>query len=98
MAFRSSISVLPLLSSLLQPRVVADTVNYNVTGYDVAPDWSKDPFPPYPPITDDRGNTIDAQNVRGTRLFGWNACDKPAADIIKATYDDFYKLSHVDGL
>ncbi|KAF1961810.1 hypothetical protein CC80DRAFT_436156 [Byssothecium circinans] len=98
MAFRSSIHVLPLLLSLLQPRAAADIVNYNVTGYDVAPDWSKDPFPPYPPITDDHGNAIDAQNLRGTRLFGWQACEQSAVNIIKETYADFYKLSHVDGL
>ena len=41
---------------------------------------------------------LPSRTIVETRLFGWNACDKPAADIIKVTYDDFYKLSHVDGL
>jgi hypothetical protein len=35
---------------------------------------------------------------RSTRLFGYDGCDSQAAKIINAAYDDFYKLSHLDGL
>jgi hypothetical protein len=31
-------------------------VDYNVTGYNVAPDLSKYKFDPYPPLKDDKGN------------------------------------------
>jgi hypothetical protein len=98
MAIRSSLSLLPLVSFYFHMRATADAVSYNITGYDVGPDWSNDPFPPYPPLTDDKGNLIDAQNLRGTRLFGFNGCDSKAQTIIHSTYDDFYKLSHQNGL
>lgn len=74
MAFRACMSGSLLVLSVLQLRAAAGTVDYNVTGYDVGPDWSKDPFPPYPPLTNPDGNLIDAQNVRGTRLFGYTGC------------------------
>ena len=93
MAFRSFIPVLPLASSVLQFRVAAETLSYNIMGYDVGLDWSKDSSPP---LTD--GNLIDAQNLRGTRLFGYTGCTSDDKKIIHSTYDNFYKLSHVDGL
>jgi hypothetical protein len=36
--------------------------------------------------------------VRGTRLFGFEDCGTKEYDIIKEAYNDFYKLSHLDGL
>ena len=66
---------------------------YNITGYDFAPNHSKDPFPPYPDLKDDKGNPIDPKSVRGTRLFGWTGCDVNEQKIIVESYNDFYKLA-----
>jgi len=95
----SKLALIPAILFLVtQVRAQTNVVDYNVTGYDVAPDLSKYEFDPYPPLKDDRGNQIDAANVRGTRLFGYEGCDRPAKDAINTAYDDFYKLSHLDGL
>jgi hypothetical protein len=92
------LALLPAVLLVTQAHAVTNAVNYNVTGYDVAPDLSKYKFDPYPPLKDDKGNQFDAANVRGTRLFGYDGCDSQATKIINAAYDDFYKLSHLDGL
>lgn len=95
----SKLALLPTILFLVtQANAQTNAVDYNVTGYDVAPDLSKYKFDPYPPLKDDKGNQLDAANVRGTRLFGYEGCDSPAKDAINAAYNDFYKLSHLDGL
>ena len=73
-------------------------MNYNVTGYDVAPDLSKYEHAPYPPLKDESGNDLDVNAVRGTRLFGYEDCGPQEYKIINDAYNDFYKLSHLDGL
>ncbi|KAL9618507.1 MAG: hypothetical protein Q9160_006763 [Pyrenula sp. 1 TL-2023] len=67
--------------------------DYTVTGFDYAPDYSKDPHPPYPDLKDKNGKNIDVKNVRGVHLFGWTACEQNERSIIEETYDDFYKLA-----
>jgi len=95
----SKLALVPAILFLVtQVHAQTNVVDYNVTGYDVAPDLSKYEFDPYPPLKDDQGNQIDTANVRGTRLFGYEGCDRPAKDAINTAYDDFYKLSHLDGL
>lgn len=66
------LALLPTVLLLVtQAHAVTNAVDYNVTGYDVAPDLSKYKFDPYPPLKDDKGSQFDAANVRGTRLFGY---------------------------
>lgn len=65
---------------------------------DFAPDFSNDPFPPYPDIYQADGSNFTAENWRGTRLFGWVGCDKGARNIITETWDDFYKLAQQPSL
>jgi hypothetical protein len=60
---------------------------------DYAPDFSKDPFPPWPDIYNPDGSNISVQNWRGTKLFGWKGCKKPERDMIAQAFRDFYKLS-----
>ncbi|KAI1120096.1 hypothetical protein F5Y10DRAFT_290321 [Nemania abortiva] len=51
-----------------------------------APNFASDPFPPYPPLKNDDGSDIAIENLRGTRLFGWEQCGgnwKPIADAWK---------------
>ena len=36
---------------------------------DYAPDFSKDPFPPWPDVKNPDGSDIETQNWRGTKLF-----------------------------
>jgi len=36
----------------------------NVTGFDFAPDFSRDPAPPFPSLRDDQGKPIDIENLR----------------------------------
>ena len=98
MSLRSFVLAFHLVLYVLRSQVTADPFSYNVSGYDIGPDWSKDPFPPYPPLTDENGNLLDAQNVRGTRLYGYTGCSSNDKSIIDATFDDFYKLTHIDGL
>jgi len=82
----------------LKSCVSAQDVSFNVTGYDVGPDWEKDEFPPYPPLTDDQGKRIDANNLRGTRLFGYTGCGFNEKKAINEAYDDFYYLAQQEEL
>ena len=63
---------------------------------DLTPDFSNDPFPPYPPLPAD-GNVTD-QSWRYTRLFGWKGCGTNEKNIIKQAYNDFYKLAQQKSL
>lgn len=38
--------------------------------WDYAPDFSNDPFPPYPPVKNPDDSNITIENLRGTRLYG----------------------------
>ncbi|KAL2813095.1 hypothetical protein BJX63DRAFT_231074 [Aspergillus granulosus] len=69
-----------------------------VTPWGYAPDYSNDPFPPYPPVTNEDSSRINASNLRGTRLFGWKGCSLAEKDIIIDTWKDFYKLAQQDVL
>jgi hypothetical protein len=81
---------LPLLVfSLL--KAVATQESFNVTGFDIGPDWTK--VTHFPPLTDDQGKPIDANNVRGTRLFGYEGCGKREENIINEAYKDFHTLT-----
>jgi hypothetical protein len=64
------------------------------TIWDYAPDFSKDPFPPYPSLQNPDGSNITLENLRGTRLFGWWGCTGERAKLIQEAYNDFYKLSN----
>lgn len=81
---------------LARSQITPVPFSYNVSGYDVSPDWSTDPFPPYPLLTDDSGSLIDSENVRGTRLFGYMGCSSIEKSIIDATFDDLYAVTHLD--
>ena len=61
--------------------------------WDDAPDFSKDPFPPYPPLKNADGSNISTENLRGTRLYGWKGCERDDARAIAEAFDDFYKLA-----
>lgn len=98
MSFGALLLILQLFANLCHFRVLADPFSYNISGFDVGPDWSKDPFPPYPPLTDGSGKLLDAANIRGTRLFGYTGCSENDRSIIDSTYNDFYRLTHIDGL
>jgi hypothetical protein len=65
---------------------------------DYAPDFSKDPFPPYPDVYQADGSNFTAENWRGTRLFGWKGCGKQERNIIVETWNDFHTLSSQDAL
>lgn len=60
---------------------------------DDAPDFSKDPHPPYPPFHRLDGSNFTAENVRGTRLFGWKGCGTNEINIITETWNDFHTLA-----
>ncbi|KAI0529773.1 hypothetical protein GGR58DRAFT_526027 [Xylaria digitata] len=62
-----------------------------------APNFADDPVPPYPPLKNADGSDISIENLRGTRLFGWEQCDdnwKPIADAWK----EFNGLVSQDGV
>ncbi|KAL9622665.1 MAG: hypothetical protein Q9160_002975 [Pyrenula sp. 1 TL-2023] len=61
---------------------------------DYAPDFSKDPFPPFPDIHNPDGSNISTQNWRGTKLFGWKGCGKNERDIIVQAFQDFHMLAN----
>ncbi|KAL9106050.1 MAG: hypothetical protein Q9227_008893 [Pyrenula ochraceoflavens] len=65
---------------------------------DYAPDFSKDPFPPFPDVHNSDGSNITIDNWRGTYLFGWKGCDKNAKNIIIETYNDFQTLAGEDSV
>lgn len=60
---------------------------------DYAPDFSKDPFPPYPPVYNEDGSNITVENWRGTKLFGWKGCKDPEKEIIVQAFKDFVALA-----
>ena len=61
---------------------------------DYAPDFSNDPFPPFPPVHKSDGSNYTAENFRATRLFGWKGCDVYEQKIIVETWKDFHKLAN----
>ena len=60
---------------------------------DYGPDFSKDPFPPYPDVMNPDGSNITVENWRGVRLFGWKGCDSGAQSIIVETMKHFHTLA-----
>lgn len=68
------------------------------TVWDYAPDFSKDPFPPYPDLKNSDGSSITVQNLRGVHLYGWKGCQKKESDGIKEAYNDFYKMAQLPEL
>ncbi|KAL8747440.1 MAG: hypothetical protein Q9190_000701 [Brigantiaea leucoxantha] len=70
----------------------------NPNPLDYAPDFSKDPFPPYPAVKNPDGSLIEPKNWRGTRLFGWKGCDGSAKDIIIEAFNDVHKIASQEGL
>jgi hypothetical protein len=78
----------------VRPRDSASTPN--PLGY--APDTSKDPFPPYPPMRADDGKNITVENLRGVRLYGWTGCSSPDVKTITESFDDFEKLAKQEAL
>lgn len=65
---------------------------------DYAPEFSQDPYPPWPNVTNPDGSNITVENWRGTRLFGWKGCDSGAKDIIVETMQHFHTLADQDAL
>lgn len=66
--------------------------------WDFAPDFSNDPFPPYPPVKNPDGSNITIENLRGTRLYGWYGCPSDRVNVIQRAYRDFNTLSSQDGV
>ena len=87
---RLSILLGALSSFLLIERCIAVSDN----PWDDAPDFSNDPFPPYPPLKNPDGSNISTENLRGTRLYGWKGCNVPEQKAIAEAFDDFYKLAN----
>ncbi|KAL9583439.1 MAG: hypothetical protein Q9212_002704 [Teloschistes hypoglaucus] len=65
---------------------------------DYAPDFSKDPFPPWPPITNPDGSKISTESWRGTKIFGWKGCEVEDQHTIVETFTDFHKLASLEAL
>lgn len=86
-SFGTTSPTLPLL-----PRhTVSSSSTSQANPLDYAPDFSNDPFPPYPPMPDPSNFT--AENVRGTRLFGWKGCGNNERNDITQAWNDFHKLA-----
>ncbi|KAG8531808.1 uncharacterized protein KY384_003444 [Bacidia gigantensis] len=77
------------IPSVLRPRQTEATPH----PLDYAPDFSKDPFPPWPNVNKDDGSRLETQNWRGTKLFGWKGCEKQDQQTIVQTFNDFYTLA-----
>lgn len=80
----------PILALLLG---FAQAITVSNDPWDHAPDFSKDPFPPYPPLKNPDGSNITIENLRGTRLFGWKGCSSSDSKAIAEAFDDFHKLA-----
>ena len=65
---------------------------------DYAPNFSQDPFPPWPAVTNPDGSNISVENWRGTRLFGWKGCEPNAQKVVVETMNDFHKLANQESL
>ncbi|KAL8637973.1 MAG: hypothetical protein Q9228_004832, partial [Teloschistes exilis] len=65
---------------------------------DYAPDFSKDLFPPWPPVTNPDGPNISTENWRGTKIFGWKGCELDDQKILVETFADFHKLASQEAL
>ena len=78
----------------LKPRQSEATPN----PLDYAPDFSADPFPPWPDVHNADGSNISTQNWRGTKLFGWKGCDVNDKNLITSTMQDFYTLAQQDAV
>ena len=78
----------------LKPRQSEATPN----PLDYAPNFSGDPFPPWPEIYNADGSNISTQNWRGTKLFGWKGCDVGDKNLITSTMQDFYTLAQQDAV
>lgn len=61
--------------------------------WDYAPDFGNDPFPPYPPLTDDDGSNISIDNLRGTHIYGFKGCTEERRRLIQEAYSDFHTLA-----
>ena len=78
-------------TSTANPFISPSTSKLNPLDY--APDFSNDPFPPYPPVHRSDGSNFTAENWRGTRLFGWKGCAENEVNLITQAWNDFYKLA-----
>lgn len=65
---------------------------------DYGPDFSDDPFPPYPSVYQEDGSNFTAANWRGTRLFKWKGCDENQVNAITQAWNDFHKLASQEEL
>jgi hypothetical protein len=88
-AFHGSLFV---LSSLIPGMLTQVFDPYNITAFDFSPDYSKDPFPPYPPLAGPDGR-IDIENLRGTRLYGWRGCGVQEVNAITQAWKDFHTIA-----
>lgn len=61
--------------------------------WDFAPDYSQDPFPPYPSLQNADGSNITIENLRGTRLYGWTDCGVTERNAITEAWNDFHTLA-----
>ena len=66
--------------------------------WDFAPDYSQDPFPPYPSLENPDGSNITIENLRGTRLYGWTDCGVNERNAITEAWDDFHTLVSQPGV
>lgn len=73
-------------------RAVAESV------WDYAPNFSDDPFPPYPPLTNPDGTNISVTNLRGTHLFKFKGCTADKKRGIEEAYVDFHNLASQAGV
>ena len=90
MAFASLLNALLFCASIA--RTTASIAGIATSPLDFGIDYTKDPFPPYPPLTYPNGSNISIVNLRGTRLYGWKGYAYSKNDIAQA-FDDFYTLS-----
>ncbi|TGJ79062.1 hypothetical protein E0Z10_g9703 [Xylaria hypoxylon] len=62
-----------------------------------APTFASDPYPPYPPLKNDDGSDIAIENLRGTRLYGWDQCGNNWKPIAEA-WKEFNSLASQAGI
>lgn len=66
--------------------------------WDYAPDFSNNPFHPYPPVKKPDGSNITRENLRGTRLYDWKGCTTARVNNIQQAFRDMNALASQEGV
>lgn len=66
--------------------------------WDNSPVYAKDERPPYPPLKNDDGSDIEINNLRSTRLYGWEGCNTNQYNRLVDGWKSFGDLASQDRL